>query len=169
MFESGRDHALSRETLSALAEVLHIEILPEPSHEPAGQVLKYCPIADCPSNIPFVVGGQLCFKPSPVQEPAAARGHCPYCGELFESACPNPDCNAPVCAGACCWHCGEAYVAPATHPSLPLEDWVRDRRKQIREIHQLSTTTIREPLATNSMVNLGTCTEAKPKRNRSAR
>ncbi len=166
MFESGRVDALSRDTLEALANVLHVEILPEPPAETTGQVLKYCPIAECPSNIPYVVGDQLCFNPSLVRESSADRGHCPSCGEFLESGCPNPDCNAPIRDGAFCWSCGEAHVAPAVSLNQSAEAWARDRRKQIRDIRQLSTITTREHATPASMLNLRDRTNVQKRKTR---
>ncbi len=114
MFERGYANALAQPKIEAALEFLGIpasaNIAPLPTAEPdkASQTRRYCPVFDCPSNIPFSVQGALLVQPNPLAQPTQAGRYCAHCGELLESQC--PDCAAPLNAGACCVNCGTAYV-----------------------------------------------------------
>ena len=83
MFESGRLDALSAETQHRIAKRLGLE----PPAERAGgsgsdavkraqTVCKYCPVDDCPSNVPYAVRGALHFKPSLMEAVADTPTYC---------------------------------------------------------------------------------------------
>ena len=140
MMEQGRHDALSQEKLAAIANVLGVK--PDDAGH-AGRstettVLKVCPIADCPSNTPFMVAGQLRFLPHPVQAPATAISRCVFCGEILESACAI--CNAPIRPGACCEACGNAYVPPLTTGSAhDTASWVAAQTENVVRLRSLLT------------------------------
>jgi DNA-binding XRE family transcriptional regulator len=131
MMESGRATALSQETLHRIAAELGVSI-PKESGAAApvpGVGHAYCPDAECPSNIPFVVNGALVFWPRP--QPAPAGRHCAFCGEVLARACPR--CGAPAGAGACCRACGASFVPPPATLRADPEAWAEMRRRQIAE------------------------------------
>ncbi len=138
MFESGRPESLSEEKVRALAKVLGVDSAARPGVPvgPAGSrsVLKYCPVDDCPSNVPYAVRGQVCLAPTLVMAEAAERTHCRDCGELLESACPNDGCGAPVSPGAFCPACGTAYVTPGGLAPEDGKAWIAERRAAIAQL-----------------------------------
>lgn len=138
MFESGRPDSLSEEKVKTLAKVLGVDPAAPPS-VPAGpvrprSVLKYCPVDDCPSNVPYAVRGQVCLAPTLVMAEAAERTHCRDCGELLESACPNDGCGAPVSPGAFCPSCGAPYVTPGGLAPEDVDEWIAERRAAIAQL-----------------------------------
>jgi len=145
MFESGRSDALSAETRKRIAERLGLEA---PAARAAGaasgegellrEVCKYCPVDDCPSNVPYAVRGALHFKPALVAAPADRPTYCAWCGEVLESACPNPACGAAVTAGAFCRICGTRYVPVTRAMRGPLDEYVARRREEIRDLDRLT-------------------------------
>lgn len=143
MFEAGRSHALSQERLVALAQILELdtEAVVAQFSEPgaaASLVLKYCSTDECPSNIPYVVRGQLCFRPTMVKADAAEQSRCRECGDILESRCPNPACGLPAEEGSYCGTCGTAYV-PVTRASTRSDDqWADEQRSRIHDIRELS-------------------------------
>jgi len=68
--------------------------------------------------------------------------HCPWCGELLESQCPNPDCGAPVLEkNSFCPRCGTPYVTTvlvAEQSPGEAEEWAEARRRLIRELRDLA-------------------------------
>ena len=67
MMEAGRPEALSRESLEKLAKVLNVT-LPEavdakPLSPTSGAGPAVCPGFNCPSNLPYAVGGEVFFMP----------------------------------------------------------------------------------------------------------
>ena len=142
MFEAGRSSALADRTLERIGKILDVDISEFPPNTTASDlakgVLKYCPIDECPSNIPYTVGGQLYFVPGMVQSREAEHTRCVLCGELMQAQCPNSDCNAAAVAGACCPQCGTAYVtATVTLSGTDTAQWADRRRRQIREIAEM--------------------------------
>ena len=102
---------VARETIVKLAELLGLEA-PEGSSaaSAAGAAAigarARCPNFECPSNLPYWVGGQLLFLPLGT---AGSGTHCAICGEVLERACPH--CGAPVLAPCgCCEACGSPLV-----------------------------------------------------------
>jgi len=135
MMESGRMSALAQETIIKIASELNVVLTstsaPSTLSVPAPlRGVAFCPDPGCPSNVPFVVNGILVFWPYP-QPAHAAGGHCMHCGEVLSHVCEK--CGLPAAPGACCRHCGAAYIAP---PAIPVSDpdaWALARRQQIAE------------------------------------
>ncbi|NOY81030.1 MAG: helix-turn-helix domain-containing protein [Kiritimatiellaeota bacterium] len=145
MFEAGRRDALSREKLASIAERLGLDPsrLEIPGPEPAaGSVAGFCPVDECPSNVPFVVRGRLCFNPTIRRVRAEGRAFCPFCGELLETRCSNPECNAPAHRGSSvCPECGTAYVHSIRMREAPAEAqerWAANQRALRRELLSVS-------------------------------
>jgi hypothetical protein len=106
-----------------------------PSAPVAGRSI--CPNGDCPSNVPFVVDGELIFWPR--RQPTPGGRHCAFCGEVLERQCRS--CGAPVTEGACCPQCGTAHVP--TSPAAGAGDataWAEQRRRELAEWRALLAT-----------------------------
>jgi len=136
MMERGREDALSWPKIQAVAKVLDIDIK---AYAPAktsdelntSESAGYCPIFDCPANIPYAVNGRLYALP----HITASHGekHCGYCGELLENSC--PECGAHIhTSAACCRECGSAYIA--TPEMLPggADNWAAKQRSNLKDI-----------------------------------
>ncbi len=134
MMENGKVDALSRETIVKIAEILKVEL--DNSAAPAVAVpvvgAAVCPNGDCPSNVPFAVGGQLVFWPK--SQPSGAK-FCAFCGEVLEHACPN--CGAPIGEGAFCRTCGSPLVMPPAGDIADAAAWAAARRREIAELKAL--------------------------------
>lgn len=107
-FEAGVRGKVARETVVKLAELLGLEAPGETAGPSAAAIgaRARCPNFECPSNLPYWVGGQLLFLPLGT---AGSGTHCAICGEVLERACPH--CGAPVLApGGCCEACGSPLV-----------------------------------------------------------
>lgn len=141
MFERGHANALARPTIETLLKLLAIELPASDSDASTAAAAakpfsrtathRYCPVFDCPSNVPFTVQGTLLVKPQ--AQPAANARHCAFCGELLESAC--PECGAAVNSGACCAQCGSPYIS--TPPGIVDENptvWADSQRARLREL-----------------------------------
>ncbi len=141
MFESGHANALARPKIEALLKRLEIDLPVADDHGEAASAVTapesgtapsaYCPVYDCPSNVPFTVKGTLLIKPQ-VRPDANAR-HCAFCGELLERIC--PECGDAAKDGACCTQCGSPYIS--TPPSLAGENpaiWADSQRTRLREL-----------------------------------
>ena len=117
------------ETSAATAHAL-------PSGPSAVNAHAYCPHADCFSNVPYVVDGELLFWPRAQADSHAAAAHCAVCGELLERRCPH--CGAAVTtAGACCPACGGARIPNTLPPETDCESWAAQRRRAIAEWRSL--------------------------------
>ncbi len=130
MFEGGRTHVLAEEKLRAVCELLDLpweQSSGEPATPPALHETSrvYCPQAECPSNIPYLVAGDLRFLPAQ-QLITASEPFCRYCGEVLEHHC--PECGRPVAPGACCSGCGCAYVVGGPTDTGDLPAWVASQR-----------------------------------------
>ena len=139
MLEAGQPNKVARETLEKIASLLEVE-LPAVVDAVAPVMIDspvfahaFCPQPDCPSNKPYVVGGELFFWPS--QQPGAPRpGHrCAWCGEVLAFVCPK--CGAAAGTGACCRECGTPFVAPPPMLDVAPEIWAARRRAEIAELH----------------------------------
>ncbi len=136
MLESGHAERLSQETVAKIAAVLNIALESSGTENAAcapmvmGGNRGYCPNAACPSNVPYVVQGEILYWPRP--QPAAGLRHCVYCGELLETRCPK--CGAAFTEGACCPQCGEARI-PDTGASAGQDPsaWASQRCREIGE------------------------------------
>jgi transcriptional regulator with XRE-family HTH domain len=142
MFEAGRSDALAEKTVARIAEILEIDLASVaaviPSASTSAMAKKFCPVDECPSNVPYVVRGQPCFYPRMVQAPVEEKTRCRYCGELMESCCPCGKCAAPAREGAFCRLCGTPYVTAVNTGIAPLEEWADAQRKRILEILEIS-------------------------------
>jgi len=141
MFESGRPDALSKETLALIGEVLGLEmesVAIATGARRGVKTWKYCPIGECPSNVPYTVRGRLCFKPTMVRADAGEVTRCRFCGEILEAACPNPECGVEVSDAAFCPQCGTAYVPTIEVDVDGVEEWAEKQRSKIKEIRGLS-------------------------------
>ena len=141
MFEKGRADALARDKIDLIADILDIDIktvsVPDVTARGGVRLLKYCPVAECPSNIPYSVGDHLFFKPAMMVASGDVKNLCRYCGEVLEDRCPNADCGQPLVAGACCPDCGESYVPLPELRSDP-RVWADGQRRRIKEVMDLS-------------------------------
>jgi DNA-binding XRE family transcriptional regulator len=142
MFEGGRTDALSRKTVDLIAQRLGVDISGADGKAVAaapgaGRSRKYCPVPDCPSNVPYVAGGALCLMPTIVMAPVDEKSRCGYCGEVMEGQCPDPECGAPLREGAFCARCGSRYVTAPELGDGDAEQWAEQRRAVIRQLRQL--------------------------------
>ena len=138
MMERGQPDALSREKIVAIADVLAVRLEDAdvaPAREAGVPVLKFCPVPDCPSNVPFTVAAQLLFLPQPVRAPVAMVSRCVFCGEILAAACAH--CGAPIRAGACCAACGHTYVAVNGEGAPDVESWSIRQRERVLQIRSL--------------------------------
>ena len=138
MFENGRRDALSREKLTSLGKLLDVDTnsTAQEAHGTVGN-LRFCPDIDCPSNIPFMVGGRVAIRPSMVPVTGNAPSYCRYCGEVLSPSCPNTQCSTPPSPGAFCAACGTAYIAPLA-VQTPADAWVRARQESSRKLLELT-------------------------------
>jgi hypothetical protein len=148
MFESGRG-GLSDAKIIEVARVLGLDAGPEREaafrEAGAAQALKFCPAADCPSNIPYVVAGRVCVFVRPVLAPLSEATRCRLCGEVLESRCPNVECDAPVSQGACCERCGSAYVPPVLPRGESPEAYAARRQSEMEALRSLMEFTPMSP------------------------
>lgn len=141
MFESGREDALSDDRLRAVAEFLGLAIEGGVPRAAGGaSVAKYCPAHDCPSNVPYSAGGQVCFLVSPLEASASEATRCRLCGEVLESRCPNAECAAAILRGAFCGRCGAPYIAFALPAGETPARYVARRQDEIRNFRDLTQT-----------------------------
>ncbi len=137
MLENGRPEVVARDTLVRLAGLLGVAVEAEQPTVAAARPAAgraFCPQAVCPSNVPYVVAGELLFWPRP-QAAAIGGGsrarHCAYCGEVLAFVCPG--CGAAAGEGACCRECGQALVPPPAEFDGPIERWAESRRQALAE------------------------------------
>ncbi len=148
MWERGQVTALAAEKVERLALELGVALDDLPRPEDAAPetathpVLKTCRHPDCPTNIPYVVVGELHFVPRPVRAARGQRTFCRYCLEPHTDAC---DCGLPIEPAAYCG-CGRPYVdrelfQPSEEALTDLEGWVareRDARRWMLENARIS-------------------------------
>ncbi len=146
MFEAGMTTKLSDETVKKIADLLgvsieekqevpHVALTSHMQLPVAAGVHGYCPNCDCPSNVPYVVGGHLLYRPLRHVSSPTGGTHCTQCGELLETRCPT--CGAPLNDGACCASCGSAYVTPIVPEETDLAIYVRMRNEEIERFISL--------------------------------
>ena len=142
-FEAGKPAALSREHVEAIARRLGLDLAELEGRQGGArgtaERLLFCPNAYCPSNIPFVVGGELCFFPRTVRSSAEVV-RCAHCGDLLSGRCPH--CGSEVVSpGAFCTaaQCGRPLVVSAGQAEEfgDVEEWARRRRAEIAELLRL--------------------------------
>ncbi len=136
MFEAGRTNALSAETIAQIARKLGVDAKALPSSPARPPVFKYCPVDECPMNVPFVVRGEILFTPTLTNAPDTQMTRCPFCGELMESHCPGKDCGAPVANSSCCPDCGTRYVPSCRAVGTPAK-WAEKQRANIKELLEI--------------------------------
>ena len=147
MFEAGMTTKLSDETVKKIAEVLGVslESAPAGSQESlsdrfqrasAATVHGYCPNCGCPSNLPYVVNGNLFYRPLRQVSSPTGGVRCTQCGEVLEMKCPS--CGASLNEGACCAVCGNAYVTPAVPDGIDIVSYARLRREELERFHGLA-------------------------------
>lgn len=137
-FEGGKETALRRETVEKIAGILGVE-LPATTEDEPGNVAtqtvptgSYCPNAECPSNVPYVVAGELLFHPR--KQPDNSAVYCPWCGEVLSHECPQ--CEAPATQTAFCPSCGAKRIEASSDIADP-EVWSAKRRREIAELDSL--------------------------------
>lgn len=145
MFEGGQPTKISEETVRKLSEVLGVPLVEEnPSANVAStsglvnspiEVHGFCPNCQCPSNVPYVVGGRLFYRPSRKVASPTGGVRCTQCGEILEVRCPT--CGAPLNDGACCAACGAAYVTAIMVEGLDPAAYARSRRMELIELRKL--------------------------------
>ncbi|MDA3799106.1 MAG: helix-turn-helix transcriptional regulator [Kiritimatiellae bacterium] len=137
MMEAGNLDALSEDKLQKIAEKLGVELDSVTQKSKISLVNKYCPNHDCPSNIPYVVAGDLCFMPKFVNEMAETSSRCEFCGEILQHECSNEECNAIVSGkSSCCNVCGDPYVE--CHADIVDKvTWADGQRERIEQIRVL--------------------------------
>ena len=149
MFEAGMTTKLSDETVKKIADILDVSLEEKvevsqaapPSQaqlSSAAVIHGYCPSCECPSNVPYIVGGHLFYRPMRHVSSPAGGPHCTQCGELLETRCPT--CGAPLNDGACCASCGNAYVTPTLSEGTDLTTYVRIRNEEIERFISLFKT-----------------------------
>ncbi len=122
MLENGRLEVLSRATLEKLGAELGLELPAEVASAGGGGL---CPNGDCPSVLPYRVGGEWLGLPRGQRE----GRHCTLCGEVLVADCGR--CGTAVRRGAaCCGHCGRPYVLllPPALGADAAEAWADGRR-----------------------------------------
>jgi len=137
MMERGRPTAIKWESIKRIAEFLDVDLA---GHEPPArhvaivgrETARYCPVYDCPSNLPYCVGDELRFLPVSRDHASNPGSHCRYCGEVLETTCPNADCGAPVVPNAaCCPLCGSSYIALDPGEISAPHEWADARLSRI--------------------------------------
>ncbi|MDD5705349.1 MAG: helix-turn-helix transcriptional regulator [Kiritimatiellae bacterium] len=133
MLEAGRMEALARPTVEKMAALLGVDLDTEPARDAlpsaTGSGRGFCPNGDCPSNVPFAIGGELIFWPR--RQPVEGGRHCAFCGEVLERVCRQ--CGAPATEGACCATCGTPRVPPPPLGDSDLDHWAETRRRCIAD------------------------------------
>jgi len=146
MFESGMVTKISGETVKKIAEILDVSL--ENDGEDKSETVQggkmfprslvvhgYCPNCDCPSNVPYVVNGNLFYRADRNIASPGGGTRCTQCGEVLETKCPS--CGAPLNDGACCAECGAAYVTPIVPEGADLEEFACKRRSEIAEFRAI--------------------------------
>ncbi|MGN0853751.1 MAG: helix-turn-helix domain-containing protein [Kiritimatiellia bacterium] len=141
MFEGGMATKISDDTVRKISEFLRVPLVeeekacasPSASHPLGAAVLGFCPNCNCISNIPYVAGNDLFYRP--VRHGTRLGNRCVDCGEILEIRCPV--CGVPVNEGACCASCGGAYVTPVLPEGVDCLAYARARREEIIQIRSL--------------------------------
>ncbi len=146
MFEAGMTTKLSDEIVRKMAEILEVSleekvevsqgvISPQVQNPHVPVILGYCPNCECPSNVPYMVGNRLLYRPMRHVASSGKGTHCTQCGELLELRCPS--CGAPLNDGACCAACGGTYVTSVLPDKTDLVGYAHVRREEIEQFHSL--------------------------------
>lgn len=143
MFEKGNPTKISEDTVKKLLEKFKISV-DEPNTDRLASVSGvvsrvvrgYCPNVDCPTNVPYVVGKKIMYRPSRMLASPNGGRRCAMCGEILEMVC--PECGSQLNDGACCNVCGNAYVASIMTDEINPVEFAAERRREIGEIRSFS-------------------------------
>lgn len=136
MMERGREDALAWSKIEAIAKIFDINIEAFAPKQPPlstchSPLSTFCPIFDCPANMPYVVNGKLYVLPR--SKNSDTDKHCAYCGELLENSC--PECGANITEqSACCQDCGTPYVATPEEIAAGTETWANKQRQNLKDL-----------------------------------
>lgn len=136
MMENGKPDAIAKETITKIAKILGVDIgdasavVKVPDHLHSRTI---CPNPECPSNVPYLVGGSVAIWPT--RQPADDARYCAFCGEVLESACPG--CGAPLGEGAFCQQCGASLVTAPVENEAEATAWVARKRREIADLTPL--------------------------------
>lgn len=136
MMENGKPDAIAKETMARIASILGVEIddAAPAAVAPVRQGARaICPNPECPSNVPYIVGGSVAIWPG--RQPSPDAKYCAFCGEVLERACPV--CGAPLGEGAFCGQCGAAHVTAPVEGEAEAAAWVAARRREIADLAPL--------------------------------
>lgn len=144
MFEKGNVTKLSEETIQKLSKRLNVPLQDENTSLNSNNgdisftniVYGFCPDCSCPSNVPYLAGGRLFFRPSRHLASPAGGKRCALCGEVLELRCPV--CGAALNDGACCGICGTAYVTPVIPEGTDPVIYTRMRVDEIAKFRSLN-------------------------------
>lgn len=142
MYERGQVTALSHHKVLEMGKLLGVDVKAfAAGRDPVSgkaMIRKICPTYDCPTNYPFMAGGQACVMPFFAESVANEKTRCRLCSEVLLSRCPTTGCEAPLVEGAACQRCGQQYVkVELDEGQLPAE-WVREQRASIRELRRMA-------------------------------
>ena len=143
MFEKGNVTKLSKETIQKLSDRLKVpledndsEIANITSIPAIKSVYGFCPDCSCPSNVPYLVGERLFFRPSRHLASPTGGKRCALCGEVLELHCPV--CGAGLNDGACCGVCGSPYVTSTLPEGIDFGAYTRMRVDEIAKFRSLT-------------------------------
>ncbi len=141
-FENGNSTKLSDAIVGKLSETLGVSLKAAPKKElsppvivPGVIVRGFCPDANCPSNVPYMVGEKLFFRPLRAKAAPGGGTRCVCCGEVLERRCPA--CGAPLNEGACCGTCGSPYISVDYPDGVDLAEWSSRRRAELLQMSSL--------------------------------
>lgn len=144
-YEQGQKGILSTEKLRRVLEELEIDVaLLEERDAATGKgrkrrALGICRNQLCDSNVPHLTGPhRVSLTPSPVEATAGRTLWCTTCGAALEDKCPNEECGAEINPGAYCLACGTRYVPELGDLTGDIEEWIRERRRSIRELREMT-------------------------------
>jgi len=131
-FERGRENVLSHEKIEALARLYDVDLATVLSTAAQrAPTPRYCSSRECPTNMPFVFGELIRFRPTVVQ---TNEPYCRMCGDPLVLECPH--CHALLQAGLNCSRCGHEYVEGISASSVAdaPEEWAQRQRQRNAEI-----------------------------------
>lgn len=147
MFEGGLTTKISDETVQKISDYLGVPLVSESADEQKGKTVSqppvleitpvhgFCPNCHCLSNVPYVIAGQLFFRPNCRTASPHGGDRCTQCGEILEKRCPA--CGAPLNEGACCEVCGAPYVTSVIPDDTDVVAYAKARRHELLELRTL--------------------------------